>query len=290
MRIPPQFQGEAKIRAIKDLNLFKGVTIEEQDWKTLAENIKITYFPNKTTIIRQNDFGNKIYFIFLGSVKIVVNGKTIVGERKAGEHVGEISAIFTKMKRTATVETQEDSFLGEMPGIEFTPLLEKYPILYRNIASTLAQRLERRNCLVRTSQQKPVVFIGSSTEGLKKLNKIAQKLESQEYVIKKWNSDVFKGSKTTIENLEKMLDEADFGIILLTPDDRIETRGKKFVVPRDNLIFELGLLMGKLSRIRTLFIVSNKKIKLPSDIQNVQYFTPKNTEGIIQQIQKYGCR
>ena len=290
MIIPLQFQGNEKIRAIKDLDLFKGAPITDKDLEDLAKQIEIKCFLKDETIIKQNDFGDKIYFIFQGSVRIIVNGKTVVGERKAGEHVGEIASVFTKIKRTATVQTQEESILGEMSGVNLTQFLEKYPILYQDIAFVLAKRLEQRNCLVRSSQQKPVVFIGSSTEGLEKLEGIVKQLEALECVIKRWDSDVFKPSQTTIENLEKMLDESDFGIIVLTPDDHIKKRGKNCVAPRDNLIFELGLLMGNLSRKRTLFIMSDTNIELPSDLKSIRHLSTNSIDEIIKHIQLHGCR
>jgi len=62
----------------------------------------------------------------------------------------------------------------------------------------------------------------------------------------------------TIEILERELDESDFAVVTLTPDDRISSRGKSTKAPRDNVLFELGLLMGSLGRERTYFVCENK--------------------------------
>ena len=62
----------------------------------------------------------------------------------------------------------------------------------------------------------------------------------------------------------------DFGVIVFGPDDIVQSRGSEKVAPRDNVIFELGLLMGGFGRERT-FIVKPKglDIKIPSDLLGV---------------------
>jgi predicted nucleotide-binding protein len=144
--------------------------------------------------------------------------------------------------------------------------------------------------LVRKSQQKLVIFVGSSKEGVRAMNKIVWKLEKINCTVKKWNRDTFDISETTIANLENMLDESDFGIIILSPDDKQQSRGKKYIAPRDKLIFELGLLMGKISRHRTFHILTNAKIKLPSDLHGITFARLNDCETIIKKIKKLSCR
>ena len=50
-------------------------------------------------------------------------------------------------------------------------------------------------------------------------------------------------------------------------DDLVTSRGNQSHAPRDNVIFELGLCMGDLSRSRT-FILAPKgiKVRIPSDL------------------------
>ena len=65
----------------------------------------------------------------------------------------------------------------------------------------------------------------------------------------------FKPSITFIEALEEELAQSDFAVLTLTPDDQTESRGKVSMAPRDNVLFELGLFMGRLGRNRTLLCV-----------------------------------
>lgn len=278
-----------KLSAIKELNMFRGILIKANDLKFLVQNINIKEYSKNTTIIEQNTYGNDIFFIFNGSVDIIVNGKK-VAIRKPNEHIGEIAALFKNMKRTATNIVAEDSYLGSISSDKFIPFLERNPLIYKQIANVLAQRLEQRNCMIRNSADRIKIFLGSSKQGLRKMNQVVKKLKDLNYDIRKWNSDVFTPSKTNIENLEKMLDECDFGIVVLTPDDKGKIRGKRHTIPRDNLIFELGLLMGAISRSRTFFFISDKKLKTPTDLEGVTHLTIKDTNKIIDLIEQHGCR
>jgi CRP/FNR family cyclic AMP-dependent transcriptional regulator len=74
----------------------------------------------------------------------------------------------------------------------------------------------------------------------------------------------------TLETLESEVDQADFAIAIAHGDDIAEIREKKWPVPRDNVIFELGLFMGRLGRARAILMEPREdKVKLPSDIAGV---------------------
>jgi len=85
-----------------------------------------------------------------------------------------------------------------------------------------------------------------------------------------WKDDVFGLGSSTLDSLMRALDEYDFAIIILSPDDMIESRNKNYASPRDNVLFELGLFMGRLGPSRT-FIVHEKGVdlKLPSDLAGI---------------------
>jgi len=63
-------------------------------------------------------------------------------------------------------------------------------------------------------------------------------------IVQLWTHDVFGPSRFPIEDLEAQLDRADFAVLVLRPDDRVESRGKEHDAPRDNVVFELGLFMA----------------------------------------------
>jgi hypothetical protein len=113
---------------------------------------------------------------------------------------------------------------------------------------------------------KPSVFIGSSTEGLE-FARAVRGLVRDEAEVTLWNEGVFTIGTTFIESLMTALPRFDFAVLLLTPDDLMITRDTRTLGPRDNVLFELGLFMGRLGRERT-FVVrpDGDGIKLPSDL------------------------
>ena len=92
------------------------------------------------------------------------------------------------------------------------------------------------------------IFIGSSSEGLPIAGKL-QELLSDEFSVVAWNQGtVFGLGKSTLEALEAAVLEYHYGIFVFTPDDLLSTRGQTKPVARDNVLFELGIFVGKLGR------------------------------------------
>ncbi|MCE1192399.1 MAG: nucleotide-binding protein [Acidovorax sp.] len=84
---------------------------------------------------------------------------------------------------------------------------------------------------------------------------------------------------TIIEKIEAHTD-VDFAIVLYSPDDQGNTtsaaaKGELLPRARQNVIFEHGYLMAKLSRAHVVPLVSGK-IELPSDISGVVYVDDTN--------------
>ena len=116
---------------------------------------------------------------------------------------------------------------------------------------------------------KPSLFIGSSSEGLRVAEGIEQNLcEYSEVTI--WNKGVFGLNIETLEALVQATDSFDFAILVITPDDVVTSREITKQAPRDNVMFELGLFMGRLGRNRVFaFHPSGSQMKLPSDLAGV---------------------
>lgn len=117
--------------------------------------------------------------------------------------------------------------------------------------------------------ERPLVFIGSSKEGLSIAKAVQAELDySAECLI--WHQGVFGLSKGNLESLVEKLDKFDFAILVLTPDDLVESRGDRRVTPRDNVLLELGIFIGGLGRNRTFMIVDRSaELKLPSDLAGI---------------------
>jgi hypothetical protein len=138
----------------------------------------------------------------------------------------------------------------------------------------------------------PKIFIASSSEGLAIVEKVSTALQQKldkKVTILPWTKE-FDLSKVFIESLEEAALDIDFALLVMTPDDVIKSRNKKNPVPRDNVIFELGLFMGFLGRDRCfLFHEGRPDLKLPTDLLGIMsaiYKSPKNEESIESVIEK----
>ena len=113
---------------------------------------------------------------------------------------------------------------------------------------------------------KPSIFVGSSKEGLEIGRAIGVQLDDDAEVTV-WSEGAFAPGLGTIESLMSALDRFRFAALVLTPDDLLKTRGVQSFSPRDNVMFELGLFMGRLGRSRTFIVCSNSdNFKIPSDL------------------------
>lgn len=86
-----------------------------------------------------------------------------------------------------------------------------------------------------------------------------------------WDQEVFKASHYPLEALMQELKNSDFGAFVLAPEDLITMRGKRWSVPRDNVLFELGMFIARLGRESTFLVVPKKRpnLHLPSDLDGL---------------------
>ncbi len=116
---------------------------------------------------------------------------------------------------------------------------------------------------------KPYIFIASSSEGKEVAEAIQQNLWS-EFETEIWSQGIFNAGEYILEGLIKKVGNSDFAIMALTSDDIVSTRGKEYDIPRDNVLFELGMFIGKLGRDRTFMVVDKRaNLKLPSDLDGI---------------------
>lgn len=114
---------------------------------------------------------------------------------------------------------------------------------------------------------KPRIFIGSSKEGLDVAEYIQASL-NDEFECILWTNDIFKYNDSFLETLLKEASLFDFGILVATKDDYSKIRNKSFDTPRDNIIFEFGLFIGRLGHSRA-FVVQEEGAKLPTDMLGI---------------------
>jgi len=116
---------------------------------------------------------------------------------------------------------------------------------------------------------KPKLFIGSSSEALEVANAIQQNL-NYDAEVTVWNQGIFKLSSTSLSDLILSVSKSDFAIFVFNPDDIGIIRQQNYSVIRDNVIFELGLFIGKLGQNNVFYVIpENETIHLPTDLLGV---------------------
>ncbi len=199
----------------------------------------------------------------------MVNGR-IIGKRGPYDHVGEMAAIQPTQKRSATLTATEDAVVAKLSEADVHELGTRYPNIYRHIAQELARRLMQRNALVNVYHQTIRVFIISSAEALPIARVVQSAFQHDPFVTKVWTDGVFRIANYTLQDLEVEIDRSDFAVAIAHSDDLTESRGKDWPSPRDNVIFELGLFMGRLGRARAVLMEPREeRVKLPSDLSGV---------------------
>jgi CRP/FNR family cyclic AMP-dependent transcriptional regulator len=128
---------------LEQVPLFSGLS--EQELAAVERQAVRKRYKRKTVIIEHGDLANTLYFMLSGKVKIYVmgeDGKEIVfRERGPGSYLGEL-ALLAGGKRTASVETLEDSEFLVLTQDSFNRIMAEHP----SIAQTLLRDLARRTC------------------------------------------------------------------------------------------------------------------------------------------------
>lgn len=117
----------------------------------------------------------------------------------------------------------------------------------------------------------PQVFIGSSGEGRDVASRLAMHLESDGSIeATVWNQSVFQPGNHVLDDLIHQASAMDFAVLVLGPDDSVDSRDTKWQAPRDNVVFELGLFIGALGKNRTYMVQPDAiPLKLPTDLSGI---------------------
>jgi hypothetical protein len=116
---------------------------------------------------------------------------------------------------------------------------------------------------------KPKVFVASSVEGLNVAYPMQVNLQ-HDADLTVWSQGVFSLSITPLDSITEALKASDFGIFVFSPDDETTMRGDVSDTVRENVIFELGLFIGKLGKRRCFIVMpDNINLHIPTDLVGV---------------------
>jgi CRP/FNR family cyclic AMP-dependent transcriptional regulator len=263
-----RFEGEGRPNLIDTLMRQELVGGDAAIAEAMAKQGQLLEFQKGDKVITEGGEDNDIYLLIAGSVSIVIKGNEY-RTRNAGQHVGEMAAIEPAQKRSATVVAHDKVVALKLTNAAFMSISKTYPGIWLTIARELSRRLYQRNELITPPNEYPKLFIISSAEALGVAREVQAQLERDVFSTV-WTEGVFFAGGYPLEALEKAVSESDFAVAIAQPDDVVESRGTTQPTLRDNVLFELGLFMGKLSRHRAILIHPRvPALKLPSDLHGL---------------------
>ena len=146
---------------LKNFPLFFGLTLPQLDM--LEQIVHEKSYDANEHITREGDAGDELFLLLKGKVEISKSLTLLVGrgdldtreksltQLKAEDAVyfGEMAILQEQRVRSATTKTVEDCIVGIIKKDDLLALFEKDPDfgykVIRNIAQTLAERLEKAN-------------------------------------------------------------------------------------------------------------------------------------------------
>lgn len=208
----------------------------------------------------------RLFFVLSGGLHVFVQGNA-VGSIDRDMAAGEFPVLHPGLNHGVTLRAKASTVVAEVDESVLVETAETCPSLWKNMARVLALRLDGRASNYPSVNRTPRVFVGSSTEGLSIAREIQLGLDHDSISTIVWSDGVFTASRVAIESLMDEVWKCDFGVFVVSPDDLIQSRQQAAMGPRDNVVFEIGLFMGRIGRERTLLVVPRRaKLKIPSDL------------------------
>lgn len=133
------------------------------------------------------------------------------------------------------------------------------------------------------ARKKVFVVYGHDSDSRAQLEAMLRRWDLEPLILDQLPSE----GQTIIEKLEKHTNEANFAVVLATPDDigfRDGHEDEKAYRARQNVVLELGMMLSKLGRKNVAILLKHQEnMERPSDIQGLIYIPFKDsvTDGAV---------
>lgn len=140
-----------ELELLKKVSLFSNLS--QKELMVVRDNAKIISIPKNTILFYEGDRGDTLYLILKGKVKaflLAEDGREVIlSEFGKGEIVGEMAIFDLEEKRSATVETLEDSQFLTLNGRDFIKVLSSNLDVAISVIKTLSRRLKDTSTRIR---------------------------------------------------------------------------------------------------------------------------------------------
>lgn len=208
---------------------------------------------------------------------LISNGYEIIDEKRTGNDLGHVY----KLSNGCIVncwDTGRVNCQGKNKS-EVEHILSNKPTYVTEDTVPITQKDTRKNIQTNGSvnqNKKVFVVYGHDVNARTQLEAMLRRWELEPLIL----DQLVSGGQTIIEKLEEYTNQANFGIVLATPDDigypkKDETK-KRYRV-RQNVVLELGMLLAKIGREKVAILLSQAEdMESPSDIQGLLYMPFKD--------------
>lgn len=178
---------------------------------------------------------------------------------------GETNSGYFRRNKGKTYESYIESLIADLINDEYHHLEEK-----------TSKQIEDTHLMGKKSFNNKIFIVHGHTDSTKEgTARLIERLGLEAIILHEQTS----GGRTIIEKLEHFTN-VGFAIVLYDEDDagNVKSEAEKGILnnrARQNVVFEHGLMIGKLGRNRVLSIV-NGNPELPSDVNGVVYASTKN--------------
>lgn len=220
----------------------------------IAKHASIVVTPAGCTLIDEGGEDDDLHFILIGQLQVMVQGHeaALLGP---GNQVGELSLVDPRAMRSATVRALTDTVTAKVSEETFANLAGKHRTLWRRMSQILGNHLRDSNRLLRQPNPRPRVFIASSPAGMPLARAIAAETFDSDHTVPTWLVETgCHQDASSLTSLASAFTDADFGVIVIAPDDCVRSSEAENSVNRDALFFECGVSIGALGPSRTFLV------------------------------------
>ena len=235
----------------------------------LAEKGELIEFCHGDSLIAQGGVDTDIFFILHGEAGVFVNQRHVTS-RGPRESVGEMALVEPSALCMATVTALSPMVVLRLTGRASSRSSTNFRGLGGPLRWWRWTACNKRRGFIDPQTLSPCCSSGGATEDLAIAEQIQLNLKHAEIVAKIYTNEVFGPSGVPIEDLLAQIDTSDFAAFVFGTNDKVISRKEEHHAPRDNIVFELGLFMGRLGRNRAYIIKEHKSnLKIPTDLLGV---------------------
>jgi len=135
------------------------VSLPEAEINLLAHTLREIEYPEGAVLFLEGEKGERFFILLEGEVDILkalgTSEERLLGTRRAGSFIGEMSLLSEDQKRSASVRARTHLRMLEMTRLEFDELLHRVPDLAYEMMRVLSRRLrETENTTIRDLREK----------------------------------------------------------------------------------------------------------------------------------------